>query len=473
MLNLQTAVRRAAVFLDRWHWVWLILAAPFLLFPSPSRTPALLVVPGLWIIAWLTRRESLPRTPLNGTLLLLSLMVLVSLYATYSIAVSLPKVAGMVLGLGAFYAIVRSGQSPRGWCLSLCAFLAIGVGMAGFGLLGTRWLFKVSFLTPIVSRLPARITGLPGAEEGLSANELAGALLWIVSVLITLSAWTLIQKRELQAMVGRARAMGLTISTVGVTLFVAGVLMLTQSRSGYIGFAFGGLMLALFALPSRWRKFAEAGLAILVVLVVILVSTQGAQYVMHGLLGGAAADNPALSLDTLEGRVEVWSRALYGIQDFPFTGMGMNTFRRVVHVLYPLFLVGPDFDVAHAHNEFLQAALDLGIPGLIAFLALYISAFWMLREIWRSADRVLPIADSQWPVSAPDTLFAALLFSPAALRALVLGFGGGLFAHMVYGMTDAVALGAKPGVLFWMLLGLVVALFEQARSSQPETSSPL
>jgi len=60
----------------------LALGAPLLLFPSPSRTPALLVVPGLWIMAWLTRRESLPRTPLNGTLLLLSLMVLVSLYAT-------------------------------------------------------------------------------------------------------------------------------------------------------------------------------------------------------------------------------------------------------------------------------------------------------------------------------------------------------------------------------------------------------
>jgi len=40
----------------------------------------------------------------------------------------------------------------------------------------------------------------------------------------------------------------------------------------------------------------------------------------------------------------------------------------------------------------------------------------------------------------------------------------------VYGLTDAVALGAKPGILFWMLLGLIAALFEQARSSQLETA---
>jgi hypothetical protein len=41
---------------------------------------------------------------------------------------------------------------------------------------------------------------------------------------------------------------------------------------------------------------------------------------------------------------------------------------------------------------------------------------------------------------------------------------------MLYSLTGAVALGAKPGILFWMLLGLIAALFEQARSSQPETA---
>ena len=40
----------------------------------------------------------------------------------------------------------------------------------------------------------------------------------------------------------------------------------------------------------------------------------------------------------------------------------------------------------------------------------------------------------------------------------------GLFAHLMYGMTDAVTLGAKPGMLFWMLLGLIAGLYEQMRS---------
>jgi len=45
MFKLKVAVRWATAFIDRWHWAALILAAPFMLFPSPARSPALLVVP--------------------------------------------------------------------------------------------------------------------------------------------------------------------------------------------------------------------------------------------------------------------------------------------------------------------------------------------------------------------------------------------------------------------------------------------
>jgi O-antigen ligase len=156
--------------------------------------------------------------------------------------------------------------------------------------------------------------------------------------------------------------------------------------------------------------------------------------------------NSALSLDTLEGRFEVWSRALHGIQDFPITGMGLNTFRHIVHVLYPLFMIGPDFDLGHAHNEFLQAALDLGLPGLIAFISIQLGALQMVWHIFKTAQ--------------PDS---SGVFSN---RVLALGLGGGLFAHLVYGLTDAVALGAKPGAIFWLLLGLIAGLYEQTVSGK-------
>ena len=126
----------------------------------------MLVVPSLWILhGFVTRRTPTlsevegprlaPRTshlipviPLNSSLLLLSIMLLVSLWATYDIAFSLEKISGVVLGLSVFYAIVREGQTPLGWWLSLVMFLGVGLGMAGVGFLGTNWKALFGFLDP-------------------------------------------------------------------------------------------------------------------------------------------------------------------------------------------------------------------------------------------------------------------------------------------------------------------------------------
>jgi hypothetical protein len=148
--------------------------------------------------------------------------------------------------------------------------------------------------------------------------------------------------------------------------------------------------------------------------------------------------------------VEIWSRAIYGIQDFPFTGMGMNTFRKIMPILYPLFTISPEVDIGHAHNEFLQAALDLGIPGLIALIAIYFVAFSMLFQTWQKSGR------HSFTRSARG--LDKILLSSSGIKALSMGIFASLLAHALYGLTDAVALGAKPGILFWMLLGLTAGL---------------
>ena len=186
--RITVALRGTAIFFDRWHWILLALTAPFLLFPSPSRSLALFVVPGLWLLAWLAGREPLPRTPLNAALLLVFFMVLVSLWATYDIVYSLPKISGMVLGIGIFFAVAREAGRPRGQLLSLLAFLGIGLGIAALGVIGTSWASsKITFLEPILARLPTLIQGLQGAETGLHPNEVAGALIWVLPLMMTIS----------------------------------------------------------------------------------------------------------------------------------------------------------------------------------------------------------------------------------------------------------------------------------------------
>ena len=53
---------------------------------------------------------------------------------------------------------------------------------------------------------------------------------------------------------------------------------------------------------------------------------------------------------TLPGRLEIWQRAIYVIQDFPFTGIGMGTFGPVAQTLYPFFGTNANALVPHAHN---------------------------------------------------------------------------------------------------------------------------
>jgi len=372
-------------------------------------------------------------------------MVLVSLWATYDVAVSLPAISGSVLGLGVYYAFVRLGQQRRGWWMSLTFFLIAVVGLAVIGLFGIRWINKVGFLSPIILRIPPLLVGLPGVDEGLHPNEVAGGLLWGIGLWWCL---TLALIRNWNVARGWSWKFILSVVTLAASLFVTGVFVLTQSRGGYIGLALTLPVLILIALPPKWRWRGLTILALLAMILGVLLASRW-EAARTWVTGSDLASDPALSLITLEGRMEIWSRAIYGIQDFPFTGMGMNTFHKVVTALYPLFTISSEYDIGHAHNEFLQAALDLGVPGLIAFIALYLGAFWMLFQVWR--DR------------SSQILSVTGVFSH---RWLAVGLGSGLLAHLLYSLTDAIPLGSKYGLLFWMLLALITGLYEQIRSNR-------
>jgi len=424
--------------IDRWHWVFLLAVAPLLLFPSPSRSFAMLVVPGLWLIGLLARRDPLRRTPLNLALLILAVMTLVSLYATYDIAQSFPRLATFVFEFGVFFALVRKGRRARGWWIGLALWLAIGLGVAGLGLVSAQSA-KFGIFAALTARLPILRAGFLGADQSMNPNLVAGTLLWIMPMLFALAAHAWRNRRDVRDEIGPAKTFLLTLALGGAGLFAFGAFVLMQSRTSYLGFAVM-LVAGLLAWMIARRKYL-IGIALIVVL---LAGGIGASIFMfrESDLSNIVMPDPGSSIETVEGRLEVWSRALYGIQDFPFTGMGLDTFRRIVHVLYPLFSIGPDVETIHAHNEYLVSALDLGIPGLIAFLALYLGAYRMLWFCWRATRMQVGMLDEWTP-------------------AVILGLAGGLGAHMVFGLSDAIIFVARYDLLFWMLLGLIAALYRR------------
>jgi putative inorganic carbon (HCO3(-)) transporter len=154
----------------------------------------------------------------------------------------------------------------------------------------------------------------------------------------------------------------------GSLLVMTAALALTLSRSAWMA-----LLVALLVLTAlRWRKGW--------VLSVVVAAT--AIIWMFGLGGIALLSNLFSSgtLETLQGREEVWSRALAMIQDFPLTGIGMGSFGDLADAVYPFFSF-PANTVPHAHNLFLQLAIDLGLPGLIAWSAVAMLVFAPLARI--------------------------------------------------------------------------------------------
>jgi putative inorganic carbon (HCO3(-)) transporter len=118
----------------------------------------------------------------------------------------------------------------------------------------------------------------------------------------------------------------------------------------------------------------------------------------------------------------------------------MNDFRRVMPVMYPAFLTPPDYDVAHAHNQLLHTGAELGLPGLIAYLAVLFVVAAMLVRTWRHTG-------------------------DARLRWLAAGLGAGFLAFFMFGMADAIALGAKLGIVFWAALALAAAVDARGREA--------
>lgn len=415
-------IGRAARTITRWQLPILLLASPLFLFARPSLTPALVLLPLLWLARLRARGHIVPRTALDWPILGLLIMVLASILVTPDLPFSLGKIVGVLYGAALFYAVADLGERPAGVLVPALVVAGLGAAAALLSLVGTAWASKWTPLQPLISALPEVIQGLPlaGNEAGFNPNQVSGALIMFLPLQLTLLAG--LSRRSLPAL-SRGQRLAL-LAALGVGLLVtAAVILLAQSRAAWAALALGLLILGAIAIRPLRPVLILLLAAGLVALLLMGPVELGRWLVEQGLMVESGETSWA-------GRVELWSRGLWGIADYPLTGMGMNMFRRSVWDLYPLFEFPPGYDVGHAHNLYLQAALDLGLPGLICYLALMGGG---VALGWQSYRR-----------------------SPERLARLVgLGAAAGLAIHGLWGLTDIVALGAKQGFLWWAVLALL------------------
>jgi putative inorganic carbon (HCO3(-)) transporter len=389
---------------------------------------AILALPTWWALRFLAngfaknKWQILPATALDLPIAILFLMVCVSIFVTYNLQQSLGKVLNMFFCLHWYYFIVNLAENRWANRLSLAGLVG---ALLGFTTLG------------ILLYAPWQLTTLPQLQalaSQLNPNELAGTMVWLMPPLIALA----IAGGVAPWQAGKKRLwhwFALLVSVIALAIFAlaSGVLYWTRSRSAWIGMALGFAFMALwwFGQKLRWWSLV---LPILLAIGALVFALMGGVQPLLGeanQAGGTAIGELAPS-QSLAGRLELWSRGIYAIEDFPLTGMGMNTFRKLVHILYPVFSYAPTEDFGHAHNLFIQVGVDLGLPGLVAYLAMGLGCVWLCWQVWQTKGNL-------WG------------------RWVVLGLLAGLVAHAGFGMTDAVALGAKPGFIGWWVVGMVVA----------------
>lgn len=150
-----------------------------------------------------------------------------------------------------------------------------------------------------------------------------------------------------------------------VTLFTTFALFMTTSRGAWFAalvfVLLGSLVYGAMRLARRLGYSSNIGIAVLFNLILLLILASTA-------LGGAQVSH---FLDTVLGtvasvpRLDLYNQVLQLIQDYFWTGAGLDTF--VTTYSTYLLLISVPF-LYHAHNLYLQIWFEQGILGLIAFL---------------------------------------------------------------------------------------------------------
>jgi putative inorganic carbon (HCO3(-)) transporter len=401
-----------------------LVALPFLMFPTVKPVLTAICLVGLcliWVLATIIRWSPGPQTPFNGVMLPLFFMVAVGTGISAFPELTLSKASGLIIGfaLWRFLSYAITDHQRLQW--AVIGFLVLCAGMTLVGILASDWPAEVPLLRQVATFLPESLIQLPESTSTKHANQLGGTVLIYYPLVLSafMGAWN------------TGKRWYILLGSGFCTLMITVLLIFTQSRSTWIGMLVSTFCLllvwAFLATSSRHRKVLIA-LAVCMVLSgvmgVLIIGPDRLRALMQEPRGMTAFG----TLDTLAFRQEVWRWAVVAISDFPFTGCGLGTFRRVVTLLYPLNVQMPD--IAHAHNIFLQTALDVGIPGLIAYVALVGLMLW---EAWCAVHH-------------------------QAYRVVAAGIFGGILGLHVYGLLDALALGSKPAIAFWYSLGLLSAL---------------
>ena len=226
------------------------------------------------------------------------------------------------------------------------------------------------------------------------------------------------------------------LALTGLGLLAVGLIR-SGSRGGFLAFLAVTAFVLLFVttIPVRSR------VAGLIVIIAIVSGTASDKY--WSQMQTIVHYKQDYNMTSDVGRVKIWKRGIGYMLDRPLFGVGMRNFQVAEGTISPRARLrdrGVGVWWGAAHNTYVQAGAELGVPGVLIFLTMLGTAFYSLRRVARRALRANPAGNDMSRLA--QSLMAALI-----------GFTvGAIFLSLAY--SD----------MLYTLLALSVALAKLARS---------
>jgi O-antigen ligase len=229
-------------------------------------------------------------------------------------------------------------------------------------------------------------------------------------------------------LIGKGKARRWLYGIVGVLMLVA--VGLTTSRGGILLGLPAGLGLVIILWAGRTGLIVVGIGVVLEVLALIPLSQLPRFSNLFDFSGGTSSSFF---------RLQLWQSTLRMLRDHPITGLGLDQFLYQYRGHYILPSAWQQPDLSQPHNFLLNYWVRLGIVGLAA-------GIWIQVAFWR-----LGLATQQ----------RLKELNPTA-RALAVGLAGSMAAFIAHGLVDEVHFVIDLAFIFFMTLGLMHQLGEEA-----------
>ena len=217
-----------------------------------------------------------------------------------------------------------------------------------------------------------------------------------------------------------------------VLITISGALMLTVVRASWLSFLISAALIA--ALGLRWRTLIVIGAC---ALPLVLAGT----FILHQKRGVGFFDSHD---DSIRWRQTVQREGLHLLVSNPrhlLVGVGMDSIKAHWRA-WGLFDNGR-LPMGHMHSDYLQIALERGVPALIAWLILMALYAGML---WRTQRQV---AKESW-----------------IERGIILGALGGMVGFMISGVVHYNWGDSEVVMIFYLIMGLSLFIERASRGGE-------